>query len=407
MPILWHSSFNGMEAFTSGMNTRLWTGLQQTAAQPLGADNIINRVFGRGIADKGGINTGTCPMICAYGMKASPTASYTASCGLGVGKSSFDPTSNALIGSLINGSNDHRFGVYFNLINMIPYMSSTSYRVGFRIGVPAAYSAQTTYESQLGPVDMNHNGDRSAVNSWWRTLLFVQNKGREFYVEYEWNFATKQITIFVDDEQVAQVNNTGSHLGGWGFVLSHIFYGASGTSTQTMFEMRDMYIQTILSPADKRLGSATSVRQVALLGDDSVNFERPAGYDSNAAVASKTLRNYSTGSSEPGNGGLLGATAVGQQDLYNLDPASIASSLSAVEAVQVRTMASNRGSGVRNFGAIAKSGTVQIEPTTPGSAPTSQESAFNTIILTSDPKDDQRWDMSRLGALKVGSKLIP
>lgn len=403
MPILWMSSFSGVKPFTYGKNTLISTVNNWSVPTKLGPDNILNRIFGSGTGAPGGDNGGGGPYITAVGKKATPASSYSASCGIGVAPSSFDPSSNCLTFSIFNGTNDYKFGISFWVRGFIP-TDTTSYRVGMRVGVPATYTGSLFYPCQFGPFDMSHTNDNSASYAWYKIDL-PPYKGLEFYLEYEWDHVSGKITIYIDDVMVASVANTGSYAGGGGFTLSNIFYSGSGQSV--MMELRDMYIQRIDSPADKRLGSNTSVRQVRLLGDDAVDFERPAGFETNADVAGLPLRNPAYSTSNPKDDGLLGATATGQRDLYSLDKGSVSSTLSAVEAVQVRTMASNRGTGVRNFGAIASSGSVTVDAAATSAAPSDTESTFNTLVMTADPADGQRWDMTRLGNLKVGSKLYP
>lgn len=396
MPVLWFSSFNGMDPFYLSQNLVLDTTRTNTSAISFGSDNALDRYFGRGAT---GRQNGTkSPIIMAYGMKYSPATAYTARCCLCVQQSSFAANSKCMAGVFYNAGNDWRFGFQFNLTNLFPQFPAQSWRVGFRFGCPN-HPTQSTYQTHFGGIDMNHNASNSAVNQWWSSSQFAANKGREYYIELEWIHTTGMMAIYVDDEIVWTGTDSGSYRG-YGFTVSHVFYSGSGIFP--VFEVRDMYIQSIESEADVRLGSSTTVSPAALASDDAVAFTRPSGYDSNASVAAVPVKTTPS-SYELIVDPILGATAVGDQDLYNLNVTNVNSTLSSIEGVIVRGQARNPLNGARKFQMIGSSGGTVAEgalsPANPGNllAPAS-------IVMLSDPATGLRWDAAKLANLKVGMK---
>ncbi|WP_458321520.1 hypothetical protein [Providencia sp. CRPN22473] len=242
---------------------------------------------------------------------------------------------------------------------------------------------------------------------WNDSALF----GRPIYYEIEWNHATSVVTLYRDGAQVSQRNMSGTSLNG-GFAIHTEFYytGTSTTSglTNSWFSMSDMYWQTIESEADVALGPGTVVASARPESDDVVEFSRPEGYSSNAQVVSADTYGTLNGYIIPRAADrILTGDSVGMQDLYNLNLSDVTSTLASVEAVSVRTVASNPGTTSMTFGAIAKSGAAQVEPAEPMQVnPNEPSYVASTTVLTSDPSDGARWNMAKLANLKVGTKII-
>lgn len=398
MPVLWFSSFNGLEPFYISPGCFIDNRHTNTTAVAFGEDNALNRYYGTGSSGAARGNGTKSPIIMAYGMKYSPASTYTARCCLCVQPSSFAANTKCLAGVFYQAANDWRFGFQFNLLDLFPQSATQSWRVGFRFGCPAN-AGQSSYQTHFGGIGMNHNASNSAVGQWWSSDRFARNKGREFYIEIEWNHVTGYVTMYVDDEMV-WTGPEPTRYKGSGFTVSHVFY--SGTGTFPFFEVRDMYIQSIESDADVRLGSSTTVSPAALASDDAVAFTRPAGYESNAAVAAVTAKT-STITPELTVDPVLGANVVGDQDLYNLNVTNVTSTLSAIEGVIVRGQARNPLSGARKFQMIGSSAGTQVagnqSPANPGNLLTPA-----SIVMLSDPATGQRWDAAKLANLKVGMK---
>lgn len=398
MPVLWFSSFNGMEPFYIAQGCYLDNRHTNTSAIAFGEDNPLNRYFGTGSTGAARGNGTASPIIMAYGMKYSPSSTYTARCCLCVQPSSFAANTKCLAGVFYQAANDWRFGFQFNLLNLFPQSATKSWRVGFRFGCPN-HPTQSTYQTHFGGIGMNHNASNNAVYQWWSSSQFAANKGREYYIEIEWIHTTGMVTIYVDDQMVWTGAEPTKYKGS-GFTVSHVFYSGSGTFP--VFEVRDMYIQSIESDADVRLGSSTTVSPAALASDDAVAFTRPSGYDSNASVAAVPVKTIPS-SYELNVDPILGATAVGDQDLYNLNVTNVNSTLSSIEGVIVRGQARNPLNGARKFQMIgSSSGTVAegaLSPANPGNLLTPA-----SIVMLSDPATGMRWDAAKLANLKVGMK---
>ncbi|EBI5392069.1 hypothetical protein DRC10_23515, partial [Salmonella enterica] len=181
------------------------------------------------------------------------------------------------------------------------------------------------------------------------------------------------------------------------------------TTSQTPFfgfELRDMYVQRILSEADQRLGSSTKVYAFNPVTDDAVQFTRPDGYASNASVVQTPIANGGITPIPSVTAAILGADVVGQQDLYNIDISKVSSRLASVEAVNVRTMARNPLLGNRQVAAIAKSGAAQTQSENTSTLEQGGLWRFNTLHMVSDPADGSRWNLTKLAGLKVGTKFV-
>ncbi|EHX6256245.1 hypothetical protein K2A41_004217 [Salmonella enterica subsp. enterica serovar Braenderup] len=230
----------------------------------------------------------------------------------------------------------------------------------------------------------------------------------EKYVEVEWLADTKSLNIFMDDELVsARTNYTAASMA-FGIILMCEHY-VGGNLSQTPFfgfELRDMYIQRILSEADQRLGSSTKVYAFNPVTDDAVQFSRPDAYASNASVVQTPIGAGGITPAPSQTPAILGADVVGQQDLYNIDISKVSTRLASIEAVNVRTMARNPLLGNRQSAAIAKSGATQTQSEQTSKLEQGGLWRFNTLQMISDPADGSRWNLTKLAGLKVGTKFV-
>ncbi|EHN0609718.1 hypothetical protein KHG39_004686, partial [Salmonella enterica] len=230
----------------------------------------------------------------------------------------------------------------------------------------------------------------------------------EKYVEVEWFADTKTLNIYMDDELVSSRTNYTAFQMSYGVILMQEHYCGNQFSTTPFFafEVRDMYIQRILSDADQRLGSSTKVYAFNPVTDDVVQFSRPEGYASNAAVTLTPIGSQGISPNPSTAAAILGADVVGQQDLYNIDISKVSTRLASVEAINVRTMARNPLLGNRQSAAIAKSGSTQTQSEQTSKLEQGGLWRFNTLQMVSDPADGSRWTLAKLAGLKVGTKFV-
>ncbi|HFW0241337.1 TPA: hypothetical protein ACIAR9_000956, partial [Salmonella enterica subsp. enterica serovar Poona] len=276
------------------------------------------------------------------------------------------------------------------------------WRMGFRIGRATHPTNQIGYQVYICPAAIN---EANGQNLYGVSLVAGQP---ENYMEVEWLADTKTLNIYQNDELVSSRTNYTANDMSYGIILmcEHYVGAAYSTTPYFGFELRDMYLQKIVSDADQRLGSSTKVYAFNPVTDDVVQFSRPDGYSSNAAVAVTPIANGGVNPIPSVTAAILGADVVGQQDLYNIDISKVSSRLASVEAVNVRTMARNPLLGNRRVAAIAKSGATQTQ--SENTSPLEQGGLwrFNTLQMVSDPADGARWNLTKLAGLKVGTKFV-
>ncbi|EKO7480271.1 hypothetical protein P0673_004603 [Salmonella enterica] len=408
MPVVWHCGFNGIINNTMNIgqaNLFIHTGDTGTVSHTLSSDNLINNIFGRG--GIGNQNGGLLPLITYYGRKGYSGAGYGSSYVFGRVKPSFFDNSVPCLSSELSqpaNQSDWFGGWQFRIDLCWPSAErlTTSWRMGFRIGRATHPTYQNPYQVFICPAAINEANGQNLYS------ISVQAGQNEKYMEVEWLADTKTLNIYQDDELVSSRTNYTANDMSYGLILMCEHYVSSQTSSTPFFgfELRDMYIQKIVSDADQRLGSSTKVYAFNPVTDDVVQFSRPDGYSSNAAVAVTPIANGGVNPIPSVTAAILGADVVGQQDLYNIDISKVSSRLASVEAVNVRTMARNPLLGNRRVAAIAKSGATQTESENTSTLEQGGLWRFNTLQMVSDPADGSRWNLTKLAGLKVGTKFV-
>lgn len=408
MPVVWHCGFNGIINNTMNIgqaNLYINTGDTSTVSHALLNDNLINNIFGRG--GIGNQNGGLLPLITYYGRKWSSSAGYGSSYVFGRVKPSFFDNSVPCLSSELSqpaNQSDWFGGWQFRIDLCWPSAErlTTSWRMGFRIGRATHPTYQNPYQVFICPAAINEANGQNLYS------ISVQAGQNEKYMEVEWLADTKTLNIYQDDELVSSRTNYTANDMSYGLILMCEHYVSSQTSSTPFFgfELRDMYIQKIVSDADQRLGSSTKVYAFNPVTDDVVQFSRPDGYSSNAAVAVTPVASGGATPTPSQPAAILGADVVGQQDLYNIDISKVSSRLASIEAVNVRTMARNPLLGSRQAAAIAKSGATQTQSENTSTLEQGGLWRFNTLQMVSDPADGARWNLTKLAGLKVGTKFV-
>ncbi|AQY55211.1 hypothetical protein BSPM4_0035 [Salmonella phage BSPM4] len=407
MPVVWHCGFNGFINNASGQgqsNLFINSNDTGTVSHSLSSDNLINHVFGRG---NGNQNGGLLPMITYYGRKWSSSGSYGSSYIFGrVKPSFFDNSVPCLSTEQYQPSNqsDWLGGWQFRIDLCWPSAErlTTSWRMGFRIGRATHPTYQIPYQVLICPATIS---EANGQNLYSISLTAGQD---EKYMEVEWLADTKTLNIYLNDELVSTRTNYTANDMSYGLILMCEHYVGSTTSATPFFgfELRDMYVQKIVSDADQRLGSSTKVYAFNPVNDDVVQFSRPDAYSSNAAVAVTPIAPGGITPTPSQSPAILGADVVGQQDLYNIDISKVSTRLASIEAVNVRTMARNPLLGNRQSAAIAKSGATQTQSENTSTLEQGGLWRFNTLQMVSDPADGSRWNLTKLAGLKVGTKFV-
>lgn len=408
MPVVWHCGFNGIVNNTMNQgqtNLSITTADTVSATHALSNDNLINNIFGRG--GVGNQNGGLLPLITYYGSKWSSSSGYGSSYVFGRVKPSFFDNSVPCLSSEMyqpTNQSDWWGGWQFRIDLCWPSAErvTTSWRMGFRIGRATHPSYNIGYQVYICPAAINGAQGQDLYR------IPVVAGQPEKYMEVEWLADTKTLNIYQDDELLSSRTNYTANDMSFGITLVCEHYTGSTTSQTPFFgfELRDMYVQRILSEADQRLGSSTKVYAFNPVTDDAVQFTRPDGYASNASVVQTPIANGGITPIPSVTAAILGADVVGQQDLYNIDISKVSSRLASVEAVNVRTMARNPLLGNRQVAAIAKSGAAQTQSENTSTLEQGGRWRFNTLHMVSDPADGSRWNLTKLAGLKVGTKFV-
>lgn len=407
MPVVWHCGFNGIINNTMSQGqSNLFINTNDTVAggHALSSDNLINNVFGRG---NGLQNGGFLPLITYYGCKWTTNGAYGSSYVFGrVKPSFFDNSVPCLSSEMYQPTNlsDWWAGWQFRIDLCWPSAErlTTSWRMGFRIGRATHPTYNIGYNVYICPAGINSAEGRDLYR------IPISAGQDEKYMEVEWLADTKTLNIYLNDELVSTRTNYTAYDMSFGLILMCEHYVGSRTSATPFFgfELRDMYVQKIVSDADQRLGSSTKVYAFNPVNDDVVQFSRPDAYSSNAAVAVTPISAGGITPTPSQSPAILGADVVGQQDLYNIDISKVSTRLASIEAVNVRTMARNPLLGNRQSAAIAKSGAVQTQSENTSTLEQGGLWRFNTLQMVSDPADGSRWNLTKLAGLKVGTKFV-
>ncbi|AGO15193.1 hypothetical protein N351_gp39 [Salmonella phage iEPS5] len=407
MPVVWHCGFNGIinNTMSQGQsNLYIGTNDNWTVSQSLAANNLINSVFGRG---NGYQNGGFLPLITYYGRKWTSSGSYGSSYVFGrVKPSFFDNSVPCLSTEQYQPANtsDWWGGWQFRVDLCWPSAErlTTSWRMGFRIGRATHPTRDISYQVYICPAGISGAEGQDLYR------ISISAGQDEKYMEVEWLADTKTLNIYLNDELVSTRTNYTANDMSYGLILmcEHFVSNSTSSTPFSGFELRDMYVQKIVSDADQRLGSSTKVYAFNPVNDDVVQFSRPDAYSSNAAVAVTPISAGGITPTPSQSTAILGADVVGQQDLYNIDISKVSTRLASIEAVNVRTMARNPLLGNRQSAAIAKSGATQTQSENTSTLEQGGLWRFNTLQMVSDPADGSRWNLTKLAGLKVGTKFV-
>lgn len=393
MPVVFLTGFNGSTLTHSDYgrpNLYLQNSDPYNQLIVKSAENGVNLMWGNYTA-----NDMLAPRFCVIGRRWGNT-SYNGYPSLTMGPSTTDPTAKC-IAFYCNFGNpcDWRmgWGMYFAPLG---FTVDTSFRVGVRVFRQNSLSGD--YPLLIG--DMTTNAESTS------RFTYAWTKGKEVYLEVEWYADTKTLNLYIDDELV-QTTGPGftTYVPTQGISFLSELYNSNNAASVIHSEYKDVYVQRIDSAADIRLGSATKVWPFYPSSDDAVEYLRPAGYNSNAAVAALPMRNDSNTPPLPNpTTAFLSATDIGQSDMYNTNATGIASKLSTVEAVMIRTYALNPLTGTRQMTVKASLNGVVAE--SPLSTVPNDTTGFRlkSLIMTSDP-NGTRWTPSTVAALKIGTQV--
>lgn len=403
MPIKWFTGFNGstLRRTSRPGNLRIdgtftnWTVLNMAST-----NNIIGAMW----ANPGLVNSTlfNIPCIGMCGRKWTPAGSYPSAMAYITPEISTTDNTQGCISINYhdaNSSGDFLAGVYLR-----PWLPlGTSFRWGFRL----YRTDQTTgvYPAQFTGFNIQ-SGLTSETARLSGTVPFQRTE--EKYIELEWLADTRTMNIYVDD-----VLSSTSGPNWMKFeptdsicVYSEVYNSSTNIQSASVWQFKDMYLQVIESDADLRLGASTKVYPFIPTADDAVQFERPAGYDSNATIAARPLSLDTTSVSSAPNPSTatLTATAVGQQDLYTTDAASVSNKLQSVQAVSVRSQAYNPLAGARAFKPIARLDANTVEAPFNIELPPSTTYRGNIMVMNSDPTG-ARWTPLSVTNLRIGQKV--
>lgn len=389
MPVVYLAGFNGSSLDHATQMTNL-TSIRtaSSTAMVLGsASNGINRLFGQ--FDQ---NDSAGPVLSFLHMRNANTDYGGSYVTMSVGASATDPTvaSMAINGNVSATANWWAgWGATFAALG---FTSATSFRVGFRLYRSNSFNENPVYISDVTTTARSHY-----------RLSYTPVRGSEKYWEIEWLAASKTLNLYVDDELVMTSGPGFTTYTPWTGISVFANVTASGTTYHTSFmEFKDLYVQTIESDADVRLGSATRVWPFIPTEDDFVQYQRPAGYNTNASVAAGTM--YADPVPAPSTStAYLSATAVDQADSYRTNADSIVGKLETIEAVQVRGFGMNPLSGTRTFTARAEVDGAAAE-TTPSSVPFNSGFRLSRLIMPATP-GGARWSAGTVAGLKIGTKV--
>ncbi|AKJ73922.1 hypothetical protein SP37_55 [Salmonella phage 37] len=123
--------------------------------------------------------------------------------------------------------------------------------MGFRIGRATHPTYNIGYQVYICPAGINSAEGRDLYR------IPITAGQDEKYMEVEWLADTKTLNIYLNDELVSTRTNYTANDMSYGLILTCEHYVGSQTSATPFFgfELRDMYVQKIVSDADQRLGS--------------------------------------------------------------------------------------------------------------------------------------------------------
>lgn len=408
MPVIYHCGFNGLTMPFATDHPGLSTNAGSNPTGIQANNNLINNYFGTGDpAPNGGTNITFYRWVeNAYSIGANSALSWM------IAPAELNPQVPALTYTAhraqVSEGVDTRQGMCFFWGRSLP-AGVKSCVFGFRFWLNG-----TDYLSRYA-IDLKMLGANGNDVTHIRAVPYVDLAGKDTYIEIvvrpaasnPVNDAIRDVEIFMDDVSVGVASSIGRFHGL--LVATESYIPPSGTPYKqrtNFYQFRDMYLMSVESDTDVRIGSSATVVPVKLSGDDSVQFQRPDGYESNASVAEIPMkRGAGTALSRPTASDpsvVLVGDAAGQQDTYGLDVSKVADTLGSIDSVRIRSSAMNPLLGQRTFSTLAKSGSETAKTTV--SIATGNQYQQSSVHLSSDPSDGQRWTLSKLAALKVGTR---
>lgn len=263
-------------------------------------------------------------------------------------------------------------------------------------------SAQTT-------IPTNNIGVYSTKPTWTfgnslPTVPISSEYETDYYVEIEIDTVNKVLNIWRDDVLVAQpawrdnpYNNLRNGISFWmpsALNSAGFYYGAQYGAIQ----LSDMYIIDCndgIAPTT-RLGSSTRVRGEAPNVDVDIDFTRPNGYASNAAVVSQKV--------VPGNPTVfLQADGDNATDIYKTDSSNIGQYAGKIYGVTVRTRSANASVSPHNMAIITKDATTENETDIGQFGPTDGFKS-GKVVLAKDPSGNE-WTVPNAANLQYGLRV--
>lgn len=226
----------------------------------------------------------------------------------------------------------------------------------------------------------------------------------DYFIEIEVDTVNKVLNIWKDDVLVAQpvwrdnpYNNLRNGISFWMASAANgggYYFG----STYGALMLSDMYIIDCndgIAPTT-RLGSSTRVRGEAPNVDVDIDFTRPDGYDSNAAVVSQKV--------VPGNPTVfLQADGDNATDIYKTDSSNIGQYAGKIYGVTIRTRSANASVSPHNMAIITKDATTENETDIGQFGPTDGFKS-GKVVLAKDPSGNE-WTVPNAANLQYGLRV--
>lgn len=236
------------------------------------------------------------------------------------------------------------------------------------------------------------------------TIPIPSEYDTDYFIEIEVDTVNKVLNIWKDDVLVAQpswrdnpYNNLRNGISFWMGSAANTngyFYG----NTYGALMLSDIYIIDCndgIAPTS-RLGSSTRVRGEAPNVDVDIDFTRPDGYDSNAAVVSQKV--------VPGNPTVfLQADGDNATDIYKTDSSNIAQYAGKIYGVTVRTRSANASVSPHNMAIITKDATTENETDLGQFGPTDGFKS-GKVVLAKDPSGNE-WTVPNAANLQYGLRV--
>lgn len=226
----------------------------------------------------------------------------------------------------------------------------------------------------------------------------------DYFIEIEVDTVNKVLNIWKDDVLVAQpawrdnpYNNLRNGISFWmGSAVNGSGYHYGNTYGALM--LSDIYIIDCndgIAPTT-RLGSSTRVRGEGPNVDVDIDFTRPDGYASNAAVVSQKV--------VPGNPTVfLQADGDNATDIYKTDSSNIGQYAGKIYGVTVRTRSANASVSPHNMAIITKDATTEKETDIGQFGPTDGFKS-GKVVLAKDPSGNE-WTVPNAANLQYGLRV--